>query len=82
LPLPVASLLLARICVVAALEEADAAVRSRSQSWDARSVILKWAPLLWKRNIPWTIVFGNHDDEETDLKHEQQMGSSSPSRPL
>ncbi|GAA5834357.1 hypothetical protein JCM9279_004294 [Rhodotorula babjevae] len=48
-------------------------LNGQKTSWDARSVILKWAPLLWKRKIPWTIVFGNHDEEETDLKHEQQM---------
>ncbi|TNY21815.1 hypothetical protein DMC30DRAFT_411233 [Rhodotorula diobovata] len=48
-------------------------LNGQKTSWDARSVILKWAPLLWERNIPWTIVFGNHDEEETDLDHEQQM---------
>ncbi|KPV78488.1 uncharacterized protein RHOBADRAFT_33185 [Rhodotorula graminis WP1] len=48
-------------------------LNGQKTSWDARSVILKWAPLLWKRNIPWTVVFGNHDEEETDLNHEKQM---------
>ncbi|GAA5913525.1 hypothetical protein JCM8208_000701 [Rhodotorula glutinis] len=48
-------------------------LNGQKTSWDARSVILKWAPLVWERNIPWTIVFGNHDEEDTDLNHEQQM---------
>lgn len=30
---------------------------------DAQSALFKIAELLIKRNIPWTIIFGNHDDE-------------------
>ncbi|GAA5994112.1 hypothetical protein JCM5350_008099 [Sporobolomyces pararoseus] len=48
-------------------------LNGQETSWDARSVILKWAPLLYERRIPWTIVFGNHDEEVTDLDHEGQM---------
>jgi predicted MPP superfamily phosphohydrolase len=49
-------------------------LNGQETSWDARSVILKWAPLLYERQIPWTIIFGNHDEEVTDLDHEGQMG--------
>ncbi|GAA6058690.1 hypothetical protein JCM10212_003378 [Sporobolomyces blumeae] len=67
--------------LVAALDEIkpDLAVLSGDQlngqetSWDARSTILKWAPIFYERGIPWTIVFGNHDEQSTDLKHEAQM---------
>ncbi|GAA6050487.1 hypothetical protein JCM3770_002620 [Rhodotorula araucariae] len=48
-------------------------LNGQKTSWDARSVILKWAPLLWQRNIPWTVIYGNHDREDTDLTQEQQM---------
>ncbi|BGP44800.1 Phosphatase dcr2 [Rhodotorula kratochvilovae] len=48
-------------------------LNGQKTSWDARSVILKWAPLLWQRNIPWTVIYGNHDHEDTDLTQEQQM---------
>ncbi|GAA5949588.1 hypothetical protein JCM3765_002715 [Sporobolomyces pararoseus] len=48
-------------------------LNGQETSWDARSVILKWAPLLYERQIPWTTVFGNHDEEVTDLDHEGQM---------
>ncbi|GAA6022722.1 hypothetical protein JCM11491_003744 [Sporobolomyces phaffii] len=48
-------------------------INGQETSWDARSTILKWAPLLYEREIPWTIVFGNHDHESTDLDREKQM---------
>ncbi|GAA5870341.1 hypothetical protein JCM16303_001969 [Sporobolomyces ruberrimus] len=48
-------------------------LNGQETSWDARSTILKWAPLLYDRGIPWTTVFGNHDHESTDLDHEKQM---------
>ncbi|GAA5994980.1 uncharacterized protein JCM10292_004466 [Rhodotorula paludigena] len=48
-------------------------LNGQKTSWDAKSVILKWAPLVYKRQIPWTIIFGNHDEEETDLKHAEQI---------
>ncbi|GAA5949069.1 hypothetical protein JCM21900_004848 [Sporobolomyces salmonicolor] len=48
-------------------------LNGQETSWDARSVILKWAPLLYERGIPWTTIFGNHDHESTDLDHEAQM---------
>lgn len=51
-------------------------LNGQETSWDARSTILKWAPLLYDRGIPWTTVFGNHDHESTDLDHEKQMSRS------
>ncbi|GAA5908254.1 uncharacterized protein JCM6883_004327 [Sporobolomyces salmoneus] len=48
-------------------------LNGQETSWDARSVILKWSPLLYERQIPWTTVFGNHDEQTTDLDHEKQM---------
>jgi len=39
--------------------------------------MLKWAPLLYDRGIPWTSINGNHDHEQTDLDHEKQMGEFS-----
>ncbi|BGO96703.1 Phosphatase dcr2 [Rhodotorula toruloides] len=48
-------------------------LNGQETSWDAQSVILKWAPLLYERGIPWTVVFGNHDEEETTLAREGQM---------
>lgn len=57
-------------------------LNGQETSWDARSVILKWAPLLYEREIPWTIIFGNHDEEATDLDHEKQMGQSPVAGPF
>jgi len=67
--------------LIRALDEAkpDAVVLSGDQlngqdsSWAAQSTVLKWAPILYERQIPWTVVFGNHDEEKTDLSKKQQM---------
>ncbi|GAA5980570.1 hypothetical protein JCM10908_001692 [Rhodotorula pacifica] len=48
-------------------------LNGQKTSWDAQSVIMKYAPLVYNRNIPWTIIFGNHDEEDTNLDHEKQM---------
>ncbi|GAA5953455.1 hypothetical protein JCM8115_000530 [Rhodotorula mucilaginosa] len=48
-------------------------LNGQKTSWDAQSVIMKFAPLVYRRKIPWTIIFGNHDEEDTDLDHEKQM---------
>lgn len=34
---------------------------------------MKWAPVLYERGIPWTTIFGNHDEEETDLTSDGQF---------
>lgn len=34
---------------------------------------MKWAPILYNAKIPWTTVFGNHDDEKTDMSHDEQI---------
>jgi len=34
---------------------------------------MKWAPVLYSRGIAWTTIFGNHDEEETDLTREAQV---------
>lgn len=51
-------------------------LNGQTTSWDAQSVILKWAPLLYERKIPFTTIFGNHDEEETTLDHDGQMSAS------
>lgn len=43
---------------------------------------MKFAPLVYNRGIAWTVIFGNHDEEETDLNHEKQMSELEPSHPL
>ncbi|GAA5993597.1 hypothetical protein JCM11641_005129 [Rhodosporidiobolus odoratus] len=48
-------------------------LNGQDTSWDAQSVVLKWAPLLYERGIPWAAIFGNHDEETTDLDHAGQM---------
>jgi len=53
-------------------------LNGQETSWDARSTMLKWAPLLYDRGIPWTSIPGNHDEEKSDLDNEKQMGGSSP----
>lgn len=50
-------------------------LNGQETSWDAQSVVLKWAPLLYERKIPFATVFGNHDEEDTTLDHEGQMST-------
>ncbi|KAI5480013.1 phosphatase dcr2 [Pseudohyphozyma bogoriensis] len=47
-------------------------LNGQDTSWSSQSGILKWAPTLWSRQIPWTVIFGNHDGE-LDLSLEDQM---------
>ncbi|KAI8598977.1 Metallo-dependent phosphatase-like protein [Dissophora ornata] len=42
---------------------------------DAFSTILKYSKPVIERGIPWTIIFGNHD-EEGDLSREEMMSSA------
>ncbi|KAK4055185.1 Phosphatase dcr2 [Microbotryomycetes sp. JL201] len=48
-------------------------INGQSTSWSSQSAIMKWAPAIYERGIPWTTVFGNHDQEKTDLGGKQQV---------
>lgn len=48
-------------------------INGQSTSWSSQSAIMKWAPLLYERNIPWTTIFGNHDEQDTDLTSDGQI---------
>lgn len=59
------------------LETPDLVVFSGDQlngqgtSWDPKSVLAKFAVEVTDRKIPWAAVFGNHDEENGDVKAEQ-----------
>lgn len=38
-------------------------LNGQTTSWAAHSTILKFAPLIWERKLPWVVIFGNHDGE-------------------
>ena len=40
-------------------------------SWDAKSVLAKFARTVTERQIPWAAIFGNHDDEDGDTRRDQ-----------
>lgn len=49
-------------------------LNGQGNSWDAKSVLAKFARVVAERQIPWAAVFGNHDDEdarERGLKKDQ-----------
>jgi len=46
-------------------------LNGQGTSWDPKSVLAKFAVAVTDRNIPWAAVFGNHDQEDGDLKEEQ-----------
>lgn len=48
-------------------------LNGQGTSWSSQSTIMKWAPVLYSRGITWTTIFGNHDEEETDLTREAQV---------
>ena len=48
-------------------------LNGQETSWDAASVINKVAALFVSLAIPWTLVFGNHDSEATNLDRAGQM---------
>lgn len=60
------------------LEKPDLVVFSGDQlngqgtSWDARSILAKFARAVTDKAIPWAAVFGNHDEED-GVSKEQQM---------
>ncbi|KIK90771.1 hypothetical protein PAXRUDRAFT_831401 [Paxillus rubicundulus Ve08.2h10] len=46
-------------------------LNGQGTSWDPKSVLAKFAVEVTDRNIPWAAVFGNHDEENGDVKEEQ-----------
>ena len=46
-------------------------LNGQGTTWDTKSVFAKFAVAVTERQIPWTAVFGNHDDEDGALKEEQ-----------
>lgn len=61
------------------LEKPDLVVFSGDQlngqgtSWDAQSVLQKFAGPAIDRKIPWAVVFGNHDTEDETLTRAEQV---------
>lgn len=48
-------------------------LNGQTTSWDAQSVLLKAIGEVIAAKIPWALVFGNHDDEDTDLSRSEMM---------
>lgn len=48
-------------------------LNGQDTSWDAPSVIYKVASLFANTTIPWTVIFGNHDSESTNVNRRNQM---------
>ena len=48
-------------------------LNGQETSWAAHSTMLKLTALLWKRGLPWVVVFGNHDGENDYDTNESQM---------
>lgn len=48
-------------------------LNGQTTSWDAQSVLLKAISEVITAKIPWALVFGNHDDEDTDLSRSEMM---------
>lgn len=46
-------------------------LNGQGTAWDAKSILAKFAKVVTRRKIPWASVFGNHDDEDGDLKTAQ-----------
>ena len=46
-------------------------LNGQGTSWDPKSVLAKFATTVTDRGIPWSAVFGNHDEENGDVKDEQ-----------
>ena len=46
-------------------------LNGQGTSWDAKSVLAKFAKVVTQRKIPWAAVFGNHDEEGGDAKTDQ-----------
>ncbi|KAG8919269.1 hypothetical protein FRC01_001369, partial [Tulasnella sp. 417] len=48
-------------------------LNGQTTSWDAQSVLLKAIGEVIAAEIPWALVFGNHDDQDTDLTRSEMM---------
>ena len=48
-------------------------LNGQTTSWDATSVLLKAIAQVVEAKIPWAMVFGNHDEQTTDLSKSEQM---------
>ena len=46
-------------------------LNGQGTTWDAKSVLAKFAKVVTDRQIPWAAVFGNHDDEDGELRRDQ-----------
>ncbi|KIP02828.1 hypothetical protein PHLGIDRAFT_122109 [Phlebiopsis gigantea 11061_1 CR5-6] len=46
-------------------------LNGQSTSWDAKTVLAKFARTVTDRQIPWAAVFGNHDDEDGESRRDQ-----------
>ena len=46
-------------------------LNGQTTSWDAKSVLAKFARTVTQRGVPWAAVFGNHDDEDGETRREQ-----------
>ncbi|KAI0072805.1 Metallo-dependent phosphatase [Panus rudis PR-1116 ss-1] len=46
-------------------------LNGQGTSWDAKSVLAKFAQTVTDRGIPWAAVFGNHDDEDGESREAQ-----------
>ena len=46
-------------------------LNGQGTSWDAKSVLTKFAKTVTDRRIPWAAIFGNHDDEDNDSRQDQ-----------
>lgn len=46
-------------------------MNGQGTSWDAKSVLAKFAEVVTQRKIPWASVFGNHDEEDGGAKRDQ-----------
>ncbi|KAG2346718.1 Metallo-dependent phosphatase [Suillus weaverae] len=46
-------------------------LNGQGTSWDPKSVLAKFAVAATDRKIPWAAIFGNHDEENGDVKQEQ-----------
>ncbi|OBZ66763.1 putative inactive purple acid phosphatase 29, partial [Grifola frondosa] len=46
-------------------------LNGQGTSWDAKTVLAKFARTVTDRGIPWAAVFGNHDDEDGDSREAQ-----------
>ncbi|OJA13538.1 hypothetical protein AZE42_07319 [Rhizopogon vesiculosus] len=46
-------------------------LNGQGTSWDPKSVLAKFAVAVTDRKIPWAAIFGNHDEENGDVKQDQ-----------